>query len=484
MSQYWLLAQRLGLIGATNLVISLSGLILLPILTKSIPVEDYGVWVQVGITAELVPVAVTLGLPYALVRFLPVALNDKEVIREKFYSMLSVVILSALTTSLLMYYFSENIADLLFDGQTMVVKLTSIIVFIECLNTMFFNLFRASQQIKKYSILTVAKSYLNIAIVAFFIFNHQGILGAVFGFLLAEIILFLIFLSIIVSNLGFTIPTFSGVKEYLAFGIPIIPWSLSNWIINSSDRYVISIFLGTTFVGYYSPGYTLGNIVMMFVAPFTIMLPVVLSKYYDEGNILEVEKVLSYSLKYFLAIAVPSIFGLSLLSRPILQIMSTPEIASESFLITPFIALSGMIFGCYTIVAQILVLKKAMKITSLIWGFIAVENLAMTVILVPRVGIIGAAITTLVAMGSALVAVAYFSLKRIRFDIDLIFILKCIVASALMSAVMLFWRPVGIVNILIEVFLCASIYAILLFAMHGFRKDELNFFRSLLQKGA
>ncbi|MDQ1261109.1 MAG: hypothetical protein QG575_290 [Euryarchaeota archaeon] len=484
MSQYWLFAQRLGLIAATNLLISLSGLILLPILTKSIPVEDYGVWVQVGITAELIPLAVTLGLPYALVRFLPVSLNDKEETRQKFYAMLFIVVLTALITSLLMYYFSEDIAEILFDGQTIVVKLTSIIVFIECLNVMFFNLLRASQQIKKYSIFTMAKSYLSIAIVAFFIFNNQGISGAVIGLLLAELILFALFLLSLVSNLGFAIPTFKGTRDYLAFGIPIVPWYLSNWIINSSDRYVISIFLGTTFVGYYSPGYTIGNITMMFVAPFTFMLPVVLSKYYDEGNIQEVKMVLSHSLKYFLAIAIPSIFGLSLLSRPILQVMSTPEIASQGYLITPFVALSGLMFGCYTIIAQILVLEKAMKITSLIWSLIAVENLAMTVILVPKVGIIGAAITTLVTFASAFVAVAYFSLKRIQFDIDLVFILKCVIASALMSAVMLFWKPVGILEILGEVLLCASIYVILIFALQGFRKEEIKFFRSLLQRGA
>ena len=49
MSEYKLFTQRIGLIGITNLLVSLSGIILLPILTKNIPIEEYGVWVQIGV---------------------------------------------------------------------------------------------------------------------------------------------------------------------------------------------------------------------------------------------------------------------------------------------------------------------------------------------------------------------------------------------------------------------------------------------------
>ena len=44
MTEYKLFTQRIGLIGIVNLLGSLSGIIMLPILTKTLPIEEYGAW--------------------------------------------------------------------------------------------------------------------------------------------------------------------------------------------------------------------------------------------------------------------------------------------------------------------------------------------------------------------------------------------------------------------------------------------------------
>jgi len=67
--EYKQFARRIGLIGITNLLIGLSGLILLLILTKTLPIEEYGTYVQLTVTIGLFPGIVMLGLPYTMVRF-------------------------------------------------------------------------------------------------------------------------------------------------------------------------------------------------------------------------------------------------------------------------------------------------------------------------------------------------------------------------------------------------------------------------------
>jgi hypothetical protein len=49
------------------------------------------------------------------------------------------------------------------------------------------------------------------------------------------------------------------------------------------------------------------------------------------GNLEENKRYLSYSLKHFLAVAIPRAFGLSLLSRPLLEILFTSEIAEQGY---------------------------------------------------------------------------------------------------------------------------------------------------------
>ena len=81
LQKYRQFARQIGIIGATNLLISLSGLILLPILTKTLPIEEYGTYVQITVTIGLVPGVVMLGLPYTMVRYLAAA-KSREEIRE------------------------------------------------------------------------------------------------------------------------------------------------------------------------------------------------------------------------------------------------------------------------------------------------------------------------------------------------------------------------------------------------------------------
>ena len=478
MNEHKLFTKRIGLIGITNLLVGLSGIILLPILTKNLPVEDYGMWALIGVTIGLIPAVVMLGLPFTMVRFLAAA-KKKEEIQEGFYSIAFIVLFTSAIASLLLFLFAKPIAATLFDNNLTIARILSLVVFIACLNGLLLNFFRTFQQIKRYSVFSFIQTYLNVALVAYFVLSGYGILGAVIGLLISSSFVFLIMISLIAYEIGIKIPKFTHIREYLAFGLPTVPSNLSGWVVNSSDRYVIGIFLGTAFVGYYSPGYALGTMISMFMAPLGFMLPPVLSRYYDENNMNEVKTVLRYSLKYFLLLAIPATFGLSLLSKSILTILTTPEIASQGYLITPFVALSALLTGAYAIFLQVMVLKKKTKIVGAIWIVAAILNLGLNLIFVPYIGILGAAITTLFAFILAFILVTYHSFKYLRFDIDLNFILKSVFASIVMSLVIIKWNPTELLNVLIVIGVCAVVYAMILLLLRGVKKEEITFFRGL-----
>jgi O-antigen/teichoic acid export membrane protein len=76
MTEYKLFAQRVGLVGITNLIFSLRGLI--PILTKTLGASGYGIWAQIIVTISLITPIVMLGLPSAMVRFLAVMVKYEQ----------------------------------------------------------------------------------------------------------------------------------------------------------------------------------------------------------------------------------------------------------------------------------------------------------------------------------------------------------------------------------------------------------------------
>ncbi|UGV41941.1 polysaccharide biosynthesis C-terminal domain-containing protein [Methanococcoides orientis] len=472
---YKLFVQRVGLVGVTQLLVGISGLILLPILTKNLSINDYGIWVQIIITIEIISNVANAGLSLTMVRFLP-SIKEKKNIQDIFYSLTSVILFTNICIAIVLYLFADSIATILFNENVWAVKILSLIVIIKGLHLMSLNYFRASQKIKRHSFFVFFETASKMLFVSFFILMNFQIKGAITGLLISYSFTLFVEFFYIFSDIGLKKPQYRNLKKYLAFGLPIVPSKISDWTISMSDRYIISYFFGTAFVGYYVPGYTLGNIINMFFQPLNFVLPMFLSKYYDENNIKRVEEILSISLKYFLAVSIPSVFGLSLLSKPLLIVLTTSEIASKSYLITPFVALSTLLWGIYSIFYQILLLEQKTKIIGKIWTISAILNILLNILLIPIIGIVAAAMTTLISYALSLVITSYYISNSIKIHVDILFIVKTVLASVIMSLLILKLDPFSLSALMCTIFLCAFVYFSTLLLLRGFTIQEIRVF--------
>lgn len=466
--------------GITNIFVALSSVIFLPILTKNLIIQDYGVYVQIMVTISLLPAFAMLGLPFAMIRFLA-SLQDKKKIQESFYSIFLTVFITSSIIATLFYLFSDPLSKALFNGEIAVAKIVAVIIIFTCLNSIFLSYFRTFEKIKIFSFFTLIQTYLSLILISYLVVSGYGIFGVAIGILIAQVLIFLMMFFIIIYEIGLAVPKFKNLYEKLAFSLPTIPGSLSYWIVDSSDRYLISILLGTMFVGYYSPAYTLGNLIQMFLYPFSILLLPLLTKHYDNKEVDKVEIFLQHSLKFFIFLAVPSVIGISVLSEQILTILTTPDIASNGFLITPFIALSALFFGIYGILSQILVLKNKTKIIGSIWFIASLFNVFLNIIIIPYFGILGAAITTLMSYVIALVLTVFYSNKFMKIYFDFKFLFKCIFTSSLLALILFLIKPQELISMLIAVIICFLIYITMMFLLKGIKKEELKLIRTIIK---
>jgi O-antigen/teichoic acid export membrane protein len=475
LEKYKLFVKRIGLLGITNLLVALNTIILIPILTKNLSSTDYGIWVQVIITFFLITSIANLGLPYTMVRFLS-AEKDKDRIKEGFYSMAAVILIVSIFISLIIFIFSNGIAGSLFNNNDDVVKVISLLIVFGTLNSLLIDFFVTLRQMKRYSIILLFQTYLSLTLVSYFAVSGQGILLVVIGFLFSQVVIFLVMISIVIYEIGFKVPKFRYIREYLNFALPIIPNNLSTWIVESSDRYVIGLILGTVFVAYYSPGYTLGMAILLFFTPLSVLLSSILPKHYENGEMNEVMLFINYSLKYFLLVAIPSFFILSLLSKPIMLIITTPEIALNGYFVTPFIALSSILFGTYGIIMNLIILKKKTKIIGSIWTIAALISL-LNIVLVPIFGILAAAAVTLLSYLTVFMIVIMYSRKLFKFNFDYSYIKKSVFASILISLIIFLINPKGFFSILIIIAICIALYLFLIFIMKAINRKEIDFFK-------
>jgi O-antigen/teichoic acid export membrane protein len=272
------------------------------------------------------------------------------------------------------------------------------------------------------------------------------------------------------------------VGDYLKFGLPLVPTGLLGWITSSSDRYLIGYFLDSQMVGIYSAAYNIGAIIGFFGAPLQIILFPTISKLYEAGKDQEMKTYLAYSLKYFLLFTIPAIFGLSLLSRQLLLIMTSTEFVAQGAVILPIVAVGTLFYGLYgSIFAWIFAVAKRTKLVFVLVSFSALINLILNIIFIPSYGIIAAAITTLIAYFILFALTIYFSRKYIKFKVPYDFIGKSVLASLVMALVLYWINPVGVFYVGLMILAGAGVYLGVLVLLKGFGKEEFGFLKGIFK---
>jgi O-antigen/teichoic acid export membrane protein len=146
--------------------------------------------------------------------------------------------------------------------------------------------------------------------------------------------------------------------------------------------------------------------------------------------------MMKYSVKYYAGIAISCALAVSVLSRPLLLVFTTQQIAANGYLVTPLVAAAALLLGAYTMFVQVISLKKTAVIGTM-WVLSAALNFGANLVLIPYFGITGAALTTFIAFLLAFVLTTVYLLRQLKFDVSSRFVLKSASASIVMSRFLL-----------------------------------------------
>lgn len=468
------------LVSSAHILERLKSLILLPFATKILGTYSYGIWVQVGVIVGLLTPIGTLALHGSLLRFFA-AEEDKKKIQEGFYSIIFLVLGVSLLLTICLLGLSQTVANAFFDGERLIVILAAFVVPLDCLNTVLLVYFRTFRQMKKYSIFVILRTYVELGLLIYVLLAGYGILELVIAMLVARLGIGLAMVGFILPEIGFRTPRFSKMKEFLRFSLPIVPVNMCAWVTSASDRLLISFFMGALFVGYYTPGYGLGGIIAMFIVPVTMVLPPYIFKLYEQGDETQVKRYLSYCLKYYLMLAIPAAFGVCVLSKTLLLSLSNPEIAIHGYFITFFTVLVTMLNAISNLITLIIMSVKKTRVVGISSVTAAAVNFGLNLIFIPWLGILGAAITTLIAQIVNLVIRAKIAFKYFTFPVDWVAILKIAAASVVMAVAIWFFNPAGVVEIVISVIGGVILYGVIIMLLGGLKKEEINLIKSLIK---
>jgi O-antigen/teichoic acid export membrane protein len=466
--------KDVGIIGITQVISTLGALFLLPVITKTLGSYDYGIWSQINVTVSLLTPFALMGLSMSIIRFLS-AEKDVNIIRESFYSVLFFVALTGMLISTLVFIISDWLASFLFQdiNTSYFLKIGSFLIFFSALNqiTMFY--FRIFRQTSKYAFLSIFNSFSTLVLVLILAKMGFGLFAIIIAALVVQTLVTMVGILLVSSQIGFSIPKFTYLHSHLKYGLPLTPNSAIRWITDSSDKFILGFFMGLNAVGIYAAAYAIGNVISFLISPIQLILFPALSKAYDLENFHEVTGYLEYSLKYFLLFAIPSAFGISVLAKPILRIMTTAEFASGGIVI-PFVAFGIIFNGVYQISINVTHIVKKTQYNIVFLSIGAISNLLLNFILIPIFGLIGAAVSTFIAYFLMCAVSVFFSQKYIQFNIDWLFISKSFLSSILMTLVVLTYDPETSIGIIIAIGLGFTIYCLSIILLKGVEIKELK----------
>lgn len=239
-----------------------------------------------------------------------------------------------------------------------------------------------------------------------------------------------------------------NLKRHIKPILTIFSATLAVSIYLQLDSVMIGAIVGTEYVAFYSIANKLVRLVLVLVTALGVVMIPRLSNCLKDKDIEGYKTYTNISLKYILFIAVPSTFGVFLLSKEIILMMAG-EAFVQSILTMQIISLIILIVGlAYFIGFQVLYPYNLERYYTYAVTIAAIINFIFNYIFIPRYAQNGAAVGTVIAELTGVLIMLYFARKKLKeitfYNIEN---LKYFIATLIMSIVIFLLKKLNLSNL-------------------------------------
>ncbi|MBI4436589.1 MAG: flippase [Candidatus Omnitrophica bacterium] len=469
----------IGMIGITEFAVRASGLVTLPLLTRMLLPSEYGLWALILITVTIVSSLFQGGLGISMVRFVP---SEKE--RESQARVISSILTGVSGMSLGGMVFFWAIAPALGNTflkipaeQIPLFRLGAFFIPLYAVREIVVRAFRALRWMGYFAVINFFKTFSEIVGLLLLYHGRGSVADVVRLYLVIEALTVGVGLWTLYRKIPFKHPAYHEARPYLLFGLPLMANALLLLVIHSSDRYLLSYFLGLSAAGVYSAAVNLSMVTLLFLMPIQSVLLIATADLYDSGQMDEVRKYFNYSLKYYLILTFPIVSGLFLYGRPFVEIMTTESYAGERWVL-PGLSLGCLFYGVYQLLIFATYLRKQTywDLGLLLGG--SLINIVLNLLFIPFLKTTGAAMATAISFFLLAIVAHELSRRYLKFVFDFAVALKVLVASGAMILVVAsvssretIWDPFPIL-------LGCLVYGTVLVLLRTFRLPEIRLLTS------
>lgn len=411
MGNYKKLGKNITLVAIGTFSSKLLNFFLIPLYTACLTTSEYGTVDVMFVTINLLLPLVTIVIFEALLRFALDHQYDKSTVFMSgiFVSGIGVIVFLLFSPLILLF---DSFKDYYF---LFVICFIARVVYEDLI---YFA--RGIEEIKAYSLTSIFNTALVLGLnIAFLVLFHLGIVGYMLANALAYTLsaVFLFALSkmrrYFPKNLKFD---FRVIKEMATYSLPMVPNSISWWISNSSDKYVLTYFYGTTITGLYSIAYKIPSIINAFSSMFEKAWQI--SSVEDFGS--DASKTFYSDVYYkYASLQLLCSSGVILFANLIARIMFKLEFYN-AVMFVPILVIAVMFHSLGAFFGTIYTAAKHTSTLFYSTSLGAVFNIIANFVLIPKYNGYGAAIATLCSYLIVYLFRLVDSRKYLKFEVQYI----------------------------------------------------------------
>lgn len=480
--------KRLGadtaVYGVSTILGRFLNFLLVPFYTNVLVPQEYGIVTYVFSLLAFANILYSYGIESAYFKFAssPESGDKNENLSTPFLSLLiSSTILSLLITS-----FASPLDSVLgLEGSSSsLVYYAAAILFLDAMAIIPF----ASLRLQRRARLFGTIKFLNIVVtvllnIVLLVGLDYGVEGIFFSGVISSAITLVSLLIIVRRRLVPRLNT-ALLAEMLRFGLPLIPAGFAAIAIQVIDRPILRALTDDATVGIYQANYRLGIIMMLVVSMYDYAWKPFFFSISREPNAKEIfARVLTYLLLamsfifLFLTFFIGDIVQLSVFGRAIIH----PQYWS-GLPVVPIVLLGYLFLGVSTNLSAGILIEKKTYLSAVNTAIGAGVNIAANYLLIPVMGMTGAAWATCLAYFSMAVA-AYFMTQRV-YPLPIEFTRISKIGLATLSSLTLYYVPSPQVHPVLYKLTLLALFVVLMWVLRFMEPGEKERVKKLFTRGA
>ncbi len=417
------LTKDTAVYGISTIVGRFIGFILVPFYTNVIDTKDFGIYSNVYAYIAFLNVIFIYGMDAAFMKY--ASMGKPEERRDLFSTPFWFVTATTILFSIFLLLLKSSLSSMMEipENFSTLYNYLIIILLLDTIALIPFARLRLQRHAGKFAAIKLGNIFLNLGLNLYLILKLKMGIEAIFlSNLIASLFSLIVLLPDIFSNLRFKIDK-EILNKMLKFGIPYLPGSISAMIVQVIDRPIVLALTDASTLGIYQANYKLGIFMMLIVSMFNYAWQPFFLNNAQEKNAKELfSKIFTLFLLFTSLIWL--VLSLFIDDFAKFRIFDGVTIIGSSYLgglvIVPIILLGYLFNGLYVNFTAGIYIEEKTKYFPLVTGSGAIVNVAVNFLLIPVLGIIGAAIATLASYMVMAGGLFIFSQKfyKINYEYD------------------------------------------------------------------